>query len=287
MSMYYEIIVKQIISQLVVCFFVLLAQTAQSSPLSHHKNYSDLLKPIVEYESLKSKFNSLDDKTIEAFINENDAVYVSNLMKKKWLRRLAKQKDWQRFEKYYDDSVNSIQLECYHLNRRIRASGISSTMDERIRELWLTRRSRPSSCTSVFKRWRKAGKMSDELFWKRIKLIIEKNKRPNKDKRAHSLAKTHLPSKQRIWIDHWVAVHKNPVDELSKPQFSLDSEHSVRVILYGLERIARKDPSKAEHIWKALRKKILLAKKIQAGGLCGHRLSCGYQPPPEREQMAA
>ena len=287
---------KAFLSQLIALCFLLPAQSTYAGSLSHYrsalqalgeKNYDAyqahldgmkdyLLKPIVEYEYLQSQFDTLDDKTIEDFIAKNSEVYVSNSLKTKWLRRLAKQKNWQRFDAHYDDAISSTELECHYLYRRIRAEGISTELDARVQKLWLTRRIRPSSCIKVFKRWQKAGKMTDELFWQRIALMLHKDN----DKKARLLASTYLPVNERIWVDHWIAIHKNPAEELANPQFSIDTESGARAILYGIEQMAREDPIAADQLSRKLLKQHQSLKEYRAdiNKVIGYRAAINHRP---------
>ncbi len=287
---------KVLLSQFIVFCCLLLAPSTHASSLSHYraalqalaeKNHEEyqvhldamkdyLLKPVVEFEYLKAQLDSLDEQIIEDFIVKNSDVYVSGAMKKLWLRRLAKQKDWQRFDAHYDDAVSSTELECHHLYRRIRAEGISTEMDARIQKLWLTRIIRPSSCIGVFKRWQRAGKLTDELFWQRIVMMLRKDK----EKKAHSLAKTYLPADEQYWMDHWVSVHKNPLAKLSNPQFSIDSELGARLVVSGIEELAREDPSEADRLSKQLLKQHKFLRSYQAAinEVIGYRAAINHQP---------
>ncbi len=231
------------------------------------------LKPLVEYQYLAARFKDLDDATIQDFISANSQAYVSNSLKGKWLRRLAKQGAWQLFDQHYSKAVQSTELECHYLNRQLRSKGLSEEQAKRIHELWLTSRGRPYSCRAVFKHWKRAGKLTDKLFWERMRLTVDK-----REKLSRSLAQQFLPAGERIWVDHLIAVHKKPEQELAAPVFSLDEKHSAAVVIHGLEQIARKDSVAAEKVWQKLSKQSEKLKQHapEAYAIIGYRAAINH-----------
>ncbi len=233
------------------------------------------LKPVLESNYILKRFDHLNSNTIESFLDNNADIYTSNAVRTKYLNKLLKQNNVNKFQQFYKKDTNNIDLECHFINNTINSKNISAEKDQRIEKLWLTANSRPDSCNPVFKTWNKAGKLTDQRVWERIELAINRSRY----RLASFLAKNYLSKKEQAITDLWITVRKNPRKKLSSTGFS-STEFAGKIIADGLEQIARESPSKAVQIWGKLKSANSSLKKFdrQVFAGIGFRAAINHQP---------
>ncbi len=233
------------------------------------------LKPMVESDYILKRFDQLNTGSIESFLNNNTDVYTSNAVRIRYLTALLKQKKINKFQQFYKNDINDIELECHFINNTINSQAISPEKDQRIEQLWLTASSRPDSCNPVFKIWKKAGKLTNQRVWERIEIAIDRNRY----RLASFLAKNHLSKKQQDIVELWIEVKRNPAKKLNSTRFS-STEFAGKIIADGLEQIARTNPLQAVQIWGKLKSSNPGLKKFdpQVFAGIGFRAAINHQP---------
>jgi len=216
------------------------------------------LAAYLDYLLLRKKIATTPSKQINTFLNENADSFFAKRLRTHWLNTLIKQQKWQRFLTAYV-APQSARLQCYRLQALINTKQQSLAFAE-VPSLWLTGRSQDKACDPVFKKWRQKGLLTQDLLSQRLQLALE----ANQYSLASYLAKS-LPDvkKQKGWVDRWQKIHQNPLSLLKQlpannttntAQASLarDNETSRQIIKHGLERLARKSPSKSQQYWQRL-----------------------------------
>ena len=207
-----------------------------------------VLQNYAEYEYLKRNINTTRYTKLSAYISENQYSPTSRQLRVKWLYQLAKQNDWQTFMLAYDEPRRDYKLICYRLDHLIRTSEDQALLMAEVEKLWLTGKSMPSVCDKVFNAWQKAGHMTQELIWARIKLAMERRRIGL----ARALAKR-LPQKEQIWMQRWEAVHWNPGRELKNISYDVTTPVARMIIKHGVVRLAYRDPEVAMDRWRDLK----------------------------------
>ena len=233
------------------------------------------LKPVLESDYILKRFDQLNSKVIESFLDDNADIYTSNAVRTRYLNSLLKQNNVNKFQQFYSKDTNNVDLECHFINNSINSKHISAEKDQRIEQLWLTASSRPGSCTPVFNTWNKAGKLTNQRVWERVELAIN----GSRYRLASFLAKNHLSKKQQAIADLWITVRKNPSKKLSSTRFS-STDFAAKIIADGLEQVARENPSKALQIWGKLKAANSSLKKFdpQVFAGIGFRAAINHQP---------
>lgn len=209
-----------------------------------------ILKNYLEYSYLKKRIAITPEVVLQQFIDNNKHTPLSLKLQENWLHYLARKKDWQNFHAVYDESTRSKKLKCYRLNNLIKSSYEQAPLMAEVQELWLTGKRLPSACNPVFKAWQKAGHMTDDLIWARIKLAM--------DKRSISLARSLgklLPKRERKWVRRWEAVHWKPARELRRINYPVETPVARNIVKHGVIRLAYRDPEAAMAQWQTLSKK--------------------------------
>lgn len=210
--------------------------------LERQKDY--VLRPYLEYEYLKDRLDT-SPAAVERFLEENEDTPLADMLRRKWLRLLAERGDWARFTGAYRAFDDDIELRCIRLGHALRASEDKTAAMAAVGRLWLNGSRLPAACEDLFGDWRKAGYLTNEAAWARIRLAMEK--------RNLTLA-SQLGAfvEEKVWVDRWIAMHKDPARELRR-DYPTEQPLAREVLRHGVIRLANNDPVVAYNEWRRLR----------------------------------
>lgn len=206
------------------------------------------LRPYVEYEYLKGRLANTPPATLRKFIADNQEAPVSEALHRAWLQQLVRRGEWKTFLKEYG-AIDDAELNCYRLQHLLK-QGDSPGLTEAIDELWLTGNPLPGACDPVFAAWKKAGNMTEDMVWARIRLAMERRNLTL----ARSLA-AHLPPVDSVWVERWVAVHKDPLKGLRQIAYRVETPIARHIVIHGIARLAQRDPEIAMEEWRKLKER--------------------------------
>ena len=221
------------------------------------KNYP--LLPYLEYKYLNRQLSQQSASTIHAFVAKYGDTPLATRLLLRWLKTRARKGDWQGLVDNYFTNSNR-RLNCQYA-QALYKTGHDERAHVVTESLWLTKHSLPKSCDQPIAQWRKAGKLSNEILWQRIKLAMQ----DGKIRLTRYLGKM-LPKEERFWIGVWEKVRRNP-DYLL--EVSTHFENQNREILrwiatYGLRRLASKDPVLAAEYREQLQQQFPFTRAEQA-----------------------
>lgn len=211
--------------------------------LGHLTEYP--LYPYLLFADLKRRLGGLDEETISAFLSAWADTPLAPRLRNAWLRRLAKARRWQSFVEIYRP-VQSSSLRCLYIQALLATGGGERALED-VEALWLAAHSQPKECDPAFAAWRAAGKLTPELVWARIRLAI--------DAGETSLVKyleRFLPVEERSFAALWRRVRSRPSLVSDHRQFSSAHPLGQEILLWGLARLARRDPEQAVRVWAGL-----------------------------------
>lgn len=208
------------------------------------------LRGYAEYAFLKDRIATTPAAELRAFIVANKDAPIGEALRRRWLRRLADNGDWAAFVREYEDAEDDHELRCFRLARRWEEAPTAPAVHAQLQQLWLNGNKLPAACEELFGPWRKAGRLSRELVWARIKLAMEKRNLSFSEHLAR-----YLPEDERVWVRRWVSMHKDPVRELQRIDYPVESELARTVVRYGLMRLAYNDAEIAMQRWLQLKAK--------------------------------
>ena len=209
-----------------------------------------VLRGYVEYELLKDRLALTPPDTIRRFLEENRDAPISDIIRKKWLRQLAKQGDWDAFLREYQDIESEPELQCLRLTQLLRAERTvpQAPLMAEIEKLWLTGKPLPAACDGVFAAWKKAGHMTSEKVWERVRLVMENRQLGL----AGELAR-YLDPADRVWVARWQAMHRDPPRELERLNYPIETPVARGIARHGIVRLALRDPEAAMQQWQKLK----------------------------------
>lgn len=173
---------------------------------------------------------------------------LSQKLRNRWLHKLAKNQDWADYAKYYqythDQSLICFyQIAQYNLGKKQQVATTAIP-------LWLTGKSTPQACNTLFDMLITDGTLDQSLVTKRIALALEK--------RNLSLA--------RNLIKHYLRPSTNALRTLNKiarnpyaiRQLSPNDELASAFYLYGLRRLISSNMKQAINYWSSPKTKTML-----------------------------
>lgn len=209
-----------------------------------------ILRGYLEYESLKNRVASAPAAEIRRFLAENGQAPISDYIRKKWLRVLAKRRDWSTFIKEYQDIEDEPELQCRRLSHLLKTSEQQAVLMAEAEQLWLTGKQLPPDCDPVFSAWNKAGHMTADKVWARIRLAMEA-----RNLRLAGELAGHLDPSGRVWVRRWQDMHRDPVRELHNISYPVETPVARMVVMHGIVRLAYRDPEEAMIQWHLLKGK--------------------------------
>src|SRR3989344_6508579 len=209
-----------------------------------------ILRGYLEYDSLKNRVSSTPAADIRRFLADNSQAPISDTIRKKWLRVLASRGDWSTFLKEYQDIEDEPELQCLRLAHLLKTSEQQATLMTEAEQLWLTGKQLPRACDPVFSAWKKAGHMTADKVWARIRLAMEA-----RNLRLAGEIASHLDPSERVWVRRWQDMHRDPVRELHNISYPVETPVARMVVKHGVVRLAYRDPEEAMVQWDLLKNK--------------------------------
>jgi soluble lytic murein transglycosylase len=162
-----------------------------------------------------------------------------------WLNHLAAKKKWVDYLALYTPQ-SSIRRQCNYLRALIN-NGQQEKAFKRVAPIWSYGGSRPDDCTPVFNAWRKAGKLTGKLVWKRIELSMQKG-----EVGLARYLRRYLPSSEKAWFDQWLRIHNHPEKLVKRAKLQGPDRLRKLILTHGIKRLARKNVTRAISAWNRL-----------------------------------
>lgn len=203
------------------------------------------LYPYLRYRQLSQSLASAAPQDVEVFLGDYADTPQAGRLRRSWLKRLAKQGRWKDYARFYvpDDSI---VRRCHYLHGLLLGSRRDQALGQ-AESLWLRGESLPNACDPLLDAWRQTGGLTTELVWQRIVLAME----AGEVGLAGYLGKS-LPADERVWLNRWLAVHRDPLQVLDAQRLAGPHVQQKRILSYGIARLARKAPSRAADAWDRL-----------------------------------
>ena len=201
------------------------------------------LAPYLDYYRLQTRLSSVTDREMRTFRERHQDLPVSDIMFRRWLKRLGSRREWSRYLDNYAPTDNA-ELQCYYL-RALIAKGRAEEAYEVTPALWTVARSQPKACDPLFDQWIAADRLTEGLVWQRLQLALAKNQR----QLARYLLRF-FKGPLKTWANELYNVHVTPSQILEYGKFSADDPYQRTVIAHGVKRLARKEAKDARRAWE-------------------------------------
>jgi len=217
----------------------------------YKKYYAQLdnypLQSDLKYKEYRNTLSKLTEEQVQQFFKDYKETPYEDRLRTAWLNKMAQKQRWSQYLNAYTPQ-KSTERQCHYLNALLK-TGNQSKAFELVPELWLVGTSQPRSCDPVFNAYKKAGKMTPELLWGRIKLAMKKGRTSLATYLARSLNKT-----DQKWVVQWVKIYRKPALVLNNTLLKQDHAIKNTLLVHSVERMARRQPKAAMKLLAQLSK---------------------------------
>ncbi|HJN49139.1 MAG: transglycosylase SLT domain-containing protein [Pseudomonadales bacterium] len=214
--------------------FLKLAAKLEDYPLSVYLTYADLARRISRQSS----------QQIDAFRKQYPDTPLADRLLQTWLYSLARRGRWQKFMDHYQDEVSTTRLDCHRL-LALYKTGQEQLALELTSNHWLVDHSQPDACDPIFKLWRDAGYLTQQLAWQRLSMSIQANQTSLASWLANFLGRENKNLAQL-----YRQVKRRPATVQQHARFAADSEKVKQIVIYGVRQLARRDATAALKVWQ-------------------------------------
>jgi soluble lytic murein transglycosylase len=219
----------------------------------HSTRFSELKRQLtgyplysyLEYWQLRRRLGNARADEIEAFLIRYKVQPVAARLRKSWLHKLGKRRDWDNYLRFYQPQ-GSETLQCYQLRARLSKGDREQALQDAL-NMWLVGHSLPDACDPAFDQLYASSLLTSEHIWQRIRLAFARQK----SSLAGYLAKR-LSAEDREWVKRWQYAHRRPTATLSLPWTRQDSPLVREILAHAIQRLARHKPEQAWNHWQKL-----------------------------------
>lgn len=205
---------------------------------------------IAEFNYLNANISEASDQDILHFLEENKAKAVSYDLLHTYLSYLAKERRWEDFLIASPQMPNDSTLQCYYLQASI-AQGKKQHVWPEAKELWLTKTKLPEACDNVYSFYEKENTLTQEDIWQRFLLAYKRNQPKLIKALIPKLHKNKSALAKKLY-----SLYKNPKKLTKSHLFKHREDESFPFLINSINRLTKKDISKAMQTYAALRKKV-------------------------------
>lgn len=207
---------------------------------------SHVLYPYVEWWLLRSRLGEMPRDEVRAFLDRNAGSLVGNRMRADWMRALARQRDWDAFEREAALVVDpDTELQCLRFQGQI-ARGERETLRE-ARSLWFVGKEQPDACAPVFDALFAGRQLDEGDLWTRVRLAFQAGNATLAKGIAQRLPAAARPDAKRI-----DAAIRNPQRYLDNRVLVLKHRGDREIALFALGRVASTLPQSAAQTWRRI-----------------------------------
>jgi soluble lytic murein transglycosylase len=211
------------------------------------------LYPYLMYQWLSKNLDRTAE--IQTFLSDFPDNRHAALLRKNWLLHLARHREWHEIIKFSRDNGN-VAAQCryywalYSVEKKQKAL-------QGIKKIWITPKKLPRSCRALEKVFAKSELLTTEMKWLRFELALKQN---NINLAKQILRLFTKPHKATALF--WLKVHANPTLVAQKKYLlqNQKNDKSALIFAHGVERLARKNLSRAISIWDKRKKDFGLGK---------------------------
>lgn len=207
------------------------------------------LFPYLKYELYRKMLDQLKHSELSAYIKAYPDSPLPNKLRNEWLRYKADKHQWNDYLLAYDPHLkNDVEMQCHYIHANLEAG--NDQIYELVPQLWLQSKTQPKSCDKVFAAWKKAGHLSRNLLWQRIKMGLEDNNAIL----ARNLSKELSENDQKI-VELWIRTNTDPHIITKSHYFTAKHSAISEIVIHGLKKIAKTNPQEAVKLWEQLQER--------------------------------
>jgi len=130
------------------------------------------LYPYLEYRQITDDLMNQPTVTVNNFIQANPTLPPARNLQSRFVNELARREDWRGLLAFSPEKPNTTEAQCNYYYAKW-ATGQQEEAWAGAKELWLTGKSQPNACDSLFGAWRASGKQDPLAYLERIRLAMK------------------------------------------------------------------------------------------------------------------
>ncbi len=205
--------------------------------LADYPLYPDLLGAY-----LKARIDTVGDSGIEQFITRYSSLPLAREVRYKWIRYLAREQRWDKFlevyRAHYANTENTV-LRCQAMTARLRSGDLNGFVDDTLAP-WIVGKSQPKECDAAFEYLNRGSYLESSHRQKRVELAI----RSRQFSLANFVARDMGEDEQQT-VATWQSLYIDPAQTIE----GKGDELSPEMIVFGYDRLSRRDPLSAHKLW--------------------------------------
>lgn len=194
------------------------------------------LEPYLAYDELNARLRSASAREVSSFLDKHPDLPQSNNMKSRWMLQLADRGDWSTFNKHYSSGLTA-EVDCLYARQEYQRN--PKQAQPLVERLWLTGKSQHKACDPLFTSWQNSGGLTEELRWQRVMLAVQAREYGVANFVVKGMGSLQHPARRLI------EVAQRPASLEQTGNFRSGDPHARETVVFGLNRLARENPSHA------------------------------------------
>ncbi len=205
-----------------------------------------VLEPYVDYWQLTMRLESAPPGEVSDFLTRHDGAWVAELLRRDWLKSLARRGEWTLFAAAYPNLVlEDNEVACFNL--QLRARNADPAVGADLVRFWNAPRELPQGCLAVAENEISAGRLTNRHVWERVRLLLEA-----RAMRAATRTMEWLPDAERPDGKSVDLIHTKPEKWLDKQTPDLSKRVNRELAIFALTRLGQRDVEEAAARWVKL-----------------------------------
>ena len=134
------------------------------------KNYP--LYPYLEYRQITDDLMNQPTITVTNFVRANPTLPPARTLQSRFVNELARREDWRGLLAFSPEKPGTTEAQCNYYYAKWN-TGQAEEAWNGAKELWLSGKSQPNACDSLFGAWRASGKQDPLAYLERIRLAMK------------------------------------------------------------------------------------------------------------------
>lgn len=159
------------------------------------------LYPYLQYQWLKKHLDA--ESAVRQFLSDFDSSRYAKLLRHNWLLQLGKNQQWVVYMEFYRPGDDT-ELQCYFALAQYFNEQVPAAL-QTARQLWLSGKTVPDSCNSLFAKYTSSAEFTPDLVWQRFVAAWQAHNLP-----VATAMQALLPEPKRAEAELWLKLYRQP-----------------------------------------------------------------------------
>ncbi|MCM2679516.1 transglycosylase SLT domain-containing protein [Echinimonas agarilytica] len=203
----------------------------------------DPLSIYLDYRYLSPRISNQSVSTVNEFLSRAEGTPLALRLKRRYLALQGKKRNWKNFLAVSPTEPTRTELRCYY-HRALLQSGQAEQAYAGAESLWLSGKSQPKACDTLFSEWAKAGQRSNDDVWRRMLLTYDARQSSLMTYLSRKLTGEYKASGEKLR-----ELYQNPRRISRYKDFKKDTGRNRDIVSSALRKLARTSPQQAIKHW--------------------------------------